>query len=75
MSLCATVIQHGGIAEIRTHRAEPHFDRRTGTYRCAGWANTISCRDGWRRTLTKRDERELGALPEPMRAERHVIED
>lgn len=67
------VTQHGGIQEVRTHRAES-FDRRTGGGR-RGWANTIVCRDGWTRTLTPAEEVALRALPEELKAVEHVIED
>lgn len=74
-TLCGLVIGHGGIMEIRTHAVRGHFNRATGAYDRRAWANTIRCKDGWTRTLSTADEQELRTLPEPMKAERHVVED
>jgi hypothetical protein len=38
---------YGGIKAIHVH---PHRGKRTGQ---RGWANTVICHDGFRRTLTK----------------------
>jgi len=49
------VSQHGGVERVHTHPVTA-FNRRTGAYDTRGWVNTIVCRDGWKRRLTKREE-------------------
>jgi hypothetical protein len=51
--LAALFEEHGGIKTVHVH---PHTDKRKGQ---RGWANTIECHDGFRRTLTRAEERSL----------------
>lgn len=44
---------HGGVVSVHTH---PATCRHAGR---AGWANTLVCRDGYRRTLARWEERAL----------------
>lgn len=67
------VLAHGGIRRIHTHPCWA-TERSTGR-RVRRWANTIVCHDGACRQLTTHDEQALKALPEPMRAEEHTVEE
>lgn len=70
--LARLIVCHGGIRTVRTH-AVWETDRATGLRRRA-WANTITCHDGYQRTLTTYEERALKELPEELLAEEHIDE-
>lgn len=68
------VFDHQGIQTVRTHR-KLMWDGSQGRERSVV-CNTITCRDGFVRTLTTKEEEELArTLPDDLRAFVHEIEE